>query len=313
MFVQSVNALAYLNATKVQQGNNNISLLDAYELDEDGKIKLKDGIDDQWAPNGLKFKQLKERIANHNSRVHGNYAKDIDKPEAETYTSFSIFIMMKRFFWSMFQNMFAASDIKLTKYGLKSKARFNIRAGGFEHGYLIKALDYQQKQIQSKIETGNWDATTKEEKIALIKTFAKFFEITLAYLSLRYLFGFDPDDPDKWKKLENNDWFTNQLIYQNARALTESSTFVNPDQYIDYISSSPIPLKKLQDWYDLIKLTIGNLLGEKSSYYQQDYGLYKKGESKAKAKALKVTGLETITKTKDEDQLVQDYLKMRAK
>lgn len=312
LFVQSVNALAYLDATKIQQGQNIISLNDAYELDSKGKLTLKEGVDEEWSPNGAKFKELKEKIANHNSRVHGNYAKGVDKPEAETYTLFSIFIIMKRFFTSMFLNRFAASDLKLTPYGVKSNARFNLRQGK-EHGYIFKTLDLFANELESKIQTGNFQSLTSDEKRALLKTSLDVSIIVMAALILKYALDFDPDDKDKYKKLKKNSWLTNQLIYQVARLQTETSTLLNPKQYGQFIFDSPIVWSTLKAWGELFSNAYGNLTGDESSYYQKNYGLYKKGESKAKARLYKVTGIEKGLNLQEEDEFVKNYLKMRAR
>lgn len=306
LFVQSVNALAYLDATKVQQGQETISLNNAYELDSKGNLQLKPNVDESWAPDGAKFKELKERISLHNSRVHGNYAKGIDKPEIETYTLYSAFFMMKRFFMSMFLNRFAASNVRVNKTGIRSSARFNTRIGQ-EHGYYLKTLELISKEIESKSVTGEFQALTDDEKIALFKTLADVGVVITAWLLLKLAFDFDPDDKDKYKKLRDNDWFTNQLIYQTARLQTEASTFFNLSQYQDFILGSPIIGNTLKAWSELIGYTISQ------ETYEKDSGLYEKGESKAKARLYKVTGMEKVLKTGDQDQMVEDYLKMRAR
>jgi len=124
---------------------------------------------------------------------------------------------------------------------------------------------------------------------------------------VRFAFGFDPDDKDKYKKLRNKSWSENQALYQAARLYTETSTFLNPYQYGEFIFDSPMIWQTIKSWGDLIKYTISQ---EK---YRTDSGMYKKGESKAKARLYKVTGIEKVMKAGDEDQLIQDYLKMRAK
>ena len=69
------------------------------------------------------------------------------------------------------------------------------------------------------------------------------------------------------------------------------------------------------NYLDLIKFTFGNLINDEDSYYQKDYGLYKQDESKAKARLMKVTGVEKVMKgiSNDENQQVKDFLKMRAR
>ena len=310
--VQSVIALAHLNATKVEQtlpdgSKITLPLHKAYELDSNGEIKLKDGIDEQWSPNGFKTKRLIGQIEYTNRRIHGNYAKGIDKPEAETYTTFSLFIMMKRFFISMALNRFATSRVQKTPKGIRFIPRYN-QVGGAEIGYYLETLNFVFKEIESQLVTGEFDSATDSEKIALLKTGKDIAIMTLAYFLLYAAFGWDDDDEDKYKKLRENSWWFNQGLYQTARLLTESTTHINPIQYKDFILSEPFVSKTLADWWDLFRYTLSQ------EEYKNDSGIYKKGESKAKARLMKVTGVEKIIKSTGEDnQQVVDYMKIRAK
>ena len=310
LFVQSVNALAYLNATKVEQtlpdgSKITIPLYQAYELDTKGEIKLKEGIDEEWSPNGFKTKRLKNQIEYHNRRVHGNYAKGIDKPEADTYTMYSLFVMMKRFFISMALNRFAASKVIRTPKGIKFVPRYN-QIGGAEIGYYLETINLVSKEIESKLITGEFDSMTDSEKIDLMKTIKDFSMMALAYFLLYIVFDWDDDDEDKYKKIRENSWFKNQGLYQSARLLTESSTFINPIQWKEFVLSEPFVSKTLADWWDLMRFTLSQ------EEYSRNTGIYKEGESKAKARLLKVTGIEKVIKSTGEDQTL-DWMKMRAR
>jgi len=318
LFVQSVNALAYLDATLIEQEQpdgsiKSIPISQAYELDSNGVIQLKEGIDPKWSPNGKATNELKSKIARHNALVNGNYAKGVDKPEAETYTLFSLVFLMKRFFVYMFLNRFAGTNVSLSKYGLRADPRFNIKTGNFK-GHFIETLSVASKQLENKLKTGEIYKMSDEEKQALMKTVYDGAFMLLAWFLYRIVFGFDPDDEDKYKKLREKSWVEAQGLYQSARLLTESSTFINPYQYKDFIFDSPMIGKTITDYLELIRFTIGNLTNDDDSYYKRDEGIYEKGESKAKARAFKVTGLEKVLKgTGDENTQVSDYFKIRGK
>lgn len=311
-FVQTVNGLAYLNATKVEQTLPNgskitISLQQAYELDVEGIIKLKNGIDEKWDLKGSAFKSLKRKIDYHNSRIHGNYAKGVDKPEANTYTLYSLWFMMKGFFISMALNRFAASKVVKTNKGFRFLPRYNQRAGA-EIGYYLETLNFVAKEIEIKAVTGEFENLTESEKIAAIKSAKDVAMIALFYFTLRVIFGWDDDDEDKYKKLRENDYWTNQGLYQAARLLTETTTFINIKQYGGFIFDAPMVYKTLENLYNLIGHTLS---GEE---YKRDTGIYKKGESKAKANLYRAVGIEKVIKTTgDENQSVQDYMKLRAR
>jgi len=318
LFVQSVNALAHLDAIKVDQimpdgSTNTIPLRNAYELDSKGVIKLKDGIDSKWDINGEATQEVKRRINQHNRRVHGNYAKDIDRPEADTYTLYSAYFMMKRFFIAMFINRLGG-DYRMTKYGIRVNPRFNMVKGA-DTGYYAEILNLIADEFETKLNTGEWHTLTETQKIALAKSIADGSLMILSYLLLSFVFGYKDDDKDKYKKLGEMSWLQAQGIYQSARLFTEATTFLNIKQYKNFILDSPMMASTITDYLDLIKYTFGNLVNDEDSYYQKNYGLYKQDESKAKARLMKVTGVEKVMKgiSNDENQQVEDFLKMRAR
>ena len=204
-------------------------------------------------------------------------------------------------------NRFAASKVVKTPYGIKFVPRYNQRAGA-ETGYYLETLNIISKEIEAKAVLGEYENLTESEKTALFKTIADFSIMALAWFLLHAVFGWDDDDEDKYDKIRENDWLTNQGLYQSARLLTESSTFLNPFQYKEFILSEPFVAKTITDYLDLIIYTLNQ------EEYEKNSGIYKAGESKAKAKLYKVTGVEKVIKgTGDEQQQVLDYMKLRAR
>lgn len=315
-FVQTALGLSFLNATKVEQTINGqtttIPLQEAYELDLKGIIQLKEGIDEKWDLKGHATKTLIRRIEFANRRINGNYAKGIDKPEADTYTTYSLWFMMKRFFISQSLNKFAASEFVKPNKGLSFKGahfkpRYNSTKGA-EIGYYLETLNLLSKELESKMVTGEWENWTEEETIAFYKTVKDGAMVMLFYFLLHVLFGWDDDDEDKYEKLRENGYWFNQGLYQAARLLTETTTFLNWTQHKDFILGTPIVARTIDAFYELIKYTLN---GEE---YKNDSGIYKKGESKAKARLYKVMGLEKVIKiTGDESQNVIDFQKLRAR
>lgn len=322
IFVQAVNAISFLDATKIEQEQSDgskklLTLNEAYELDANGAIKLKDGISKDWDLTGFQTNRLKSLIGFSNGRINGNYAKNIDKTEANTFTVYSTYFMMKNFFIEMMLNRTAGSNFRLS-YGIKSDKRFNIKVGA-DRGYLVEILNIQAEQLESLVKTGKLYTLSKEEKIAIYKTISDGSLMILAYLLLTYAFGFSYDDKDKWKKLKKKSWLGAQGIYQSARMFTESTTFENPYQWVDFLFSAPMVGKTFTDYLDLIRYTIRYIKNDEKSdpeaFYQKDYGIYKKGDSKAKAKLYKIIGYQSATSVlgDEENSAVETFMKLRAK
>lgn len=312
LFVQSINALAFLDAVKVEQilsdgSKITIPLHKAYELDNEGLIKLKEGISEsEWGINGTETKNLIRKIATHNYKVNGNYAKGIDKPESDTYTLYSLFTMMKRFFVEMSINRLGTSGIKkTTTKGLVFQPRYNQQTG-VTLGFYLETLNIISKQIENKLVTGEFDSLTDEEKITLLKSIKETSVILLGMFLLQFVFDFNPEDEDKWEKIRKNSWLKNQGIYQSARLVTESSTFLNPYQYKDFILSEPFVAKTLTDYFDLVRFTLNG------AEYETSTGIYEAGESKSKARLYKVLGVEKVIKSGTEDQ-TETYMRLRVK
>lgn len=318
VFVQTLNGISFLDATKIEQelldgSKKLITLNEAYELDSNGVIKLKEGVPKNWDLESFDTNRLKSLIKFANGRINGNYAKDIDKIEANTSTVYSTFFMMKNFFVEMLLNRTAGTDFRLS-YGIKSNKRFNIKTGS-DRGYLAEILNIQAEQLESYLKTGELYTLSIEEKIAIYKTISDVSVMIFAYFLMAYIFGFDYDDDDKWDKIKGKTWLEAQGVYQSARLLTESTTFENPYQWKDFLLSEPIVAKTVTDYLDLIAFTIGNLTNDPDSYYKKNYGIYKKGDSKAKAKLYKVTGVQKVVSTlgDEENSAVQTYMKLRDK
>ena len=184
-----------------------IEYKDAFEL-VNGKVQLKDGIDKEWEVGGRQFMEFKLRLHELNQKLQGNYAK-IDQPEMQRYTSLRLLNFMRRFFVPAAVNRF-------------SKERMQV-LGGTREGYYITSLRVAQNFIKdAKL---NWHLYTDEEKGNVWKTLAEV-GLSLTFMLILRSLGWNPNDPDKYKKLEDNSWATNMLIYELMAVKSESEQFI---------------------------------------------------------------------------------------
>lgn len=80
--VQMSMMIAFLKSVEVEQNGNKINLYDAYELDKNGRIKLKDGVKlpGKKSQNGLISITVQNRLHALNKRMHGVY-NSFDRPD----------------------------------------------------------------------------------------------------------------------------------------------------------------------------------------------------------------------------------------
>jgi hypothetical protein len=297
--VQSSNWLAAMIETKVDYGQDVISLVDAYELDEDGIIKLKDGIDKSWEVGGQNFQRFKAKVQAINRKIHGNYAS-YDKTQAEMYALGSLAMFLKRFFISMAANRFAYGDNI-------HEGRFNINTSEYQHGYYTNTLSVLNKQIKNGLK--DWDLLSQDDKNALIKT-ATEIGVILGALALLSLMGYSGDDRNKKKKLQNYSWLELNTLYQLDRLFVETQSFVNPKAYLDYVLDLQIKTA-LEKWYLLLTDILNQEEYQSSLKSSSGNYIYKKGNKKWKTQIKRATGIQQMLNFKDSpDEMLKNYDKL---
>ena len=295
-FVQSRTWISALKETKVNLGQDVISLIDAYELDDKGFIKLKDGIDKSWDIGGENFNRLKYKIQALNRKILGNYAA-YDKTQAEMFAIGSLAMFLKRFFISMAANRFAYGDNI-------HEGRFNISAGTSSYGYYTQTLSIATKQIKNGLK--DWDLLTTQEKQALGKT-AKEIGVMLGALALMALMGYSGDDKNKKKKLKDYSWLELNTLYQLDRLFVETASFLNPKSYFDYTLDFQIKTA-LEKWYKLLTDIISQEEYKSTLKSSDGNVIYKAGDKKWKTQLKRATGIQQMLLFKeDPDVMLVNY------
>jgi hypothetical protein len=294
-YVQSRTWIAAISETMVDYNQGSILLIDAYELDENGVIKLKEGIDKAWEVGGDKFNRLKYKIQALNRKVHGNYAS-YDKTQIEMYALGSLAMFLKRFFVSMAANRFAFGESI-------HQGRFNI-SSGLQYGYYTQTLSIATKQIKNGLK--DWDLLTLEEKQALSKT-AMEIGVILGSLALMALMGYSGDDRNKKEKLIDYSWLELNLLYQLDRLYIETSSFISPKSYLDYTIDFQIKTA-LEKWLKLITDFISQNEYESSLKSSSGNYVYQKGDKKWKTQLKRATGIQQMLLFKENpDVMLKNY------
>jgi hypothetical protein len=198
---------AIMRDTKVKQTVNGketeINYIDAWELDNFGHIKLKDGIDKKWDMGGEMFLKITNMNHETSNFLQGMYSK-ADKPLINRHIAYRLFGSLKNYFAKMFIHRYAAGGLSLTSPStwLHPEERVNLATGQMHLGYywgfvsgIVKTLESRGKHLSSM---------TKDEKrdlymapLDLLKQWIIGYLLTMLYQS----FGTDEDDSKRWSKI----------------------------------------------------------------------------------------------------------------
>jgi hypothetical protein len=235
------------------------------------------------------------------------------QPEGNKLLLYRMFFFMRKWFTPMLMNRFGFDSKTISWTG--GGDRYDWATTSYGKGFYITAFQTMLKTMKSGFK--NYSYLTDQEKGAVRKMAGEgFFAIGLALLSLM-LFGFDPEDDEKWKKLRaksgaiNEDSFNtygflaNHMLLLAMGVQAESSAFVplpnvkginfGSDDYVKMITQTTT------SWYNTVVLYIdifGDVLDfvtfSEMDRYKRDTGPYswkQEGELKIWSKLGKIFGL----------------------
>jgi hypothetical protein len=202
-----------------------------------------------------------------------------------------------------------------------ARPRLNAGLGEGHMGYYTRTLLVMKDMVKTM--GRNLPFLQAEEKQAVLRTLTEVVGLIVLYFGASALFGWDPDDEDRYEKLreksgplpwfgadENNDefnaqgWISNHLLFLMSSVRAENQQFI------------PLPglgLKEYAAMTDLKSVAFGptissyidildNLLllstGSEKAYYAKDAGPYtwqKEGDPKIVNMLMKMVGLNGST------------------
>jgi hypothetical protein len=251
---------------------NYISYMDTWEKGSDGILKLKAGIDETYDIGGAEFKNTRNRIQETSNALQGAYGK-IDKSMLDRYAIWRMFSSLRRFFTRMFVNNW-------------SPTRYNVRTGDLNNGYMLESAKLL-KNLVGRLSNGSF-FLTDQEKYAGKKVLAHSAVLGMLALMIAYLFGYDPDDEDRFEKMRQRSgdllsddfnaggWLVNHALVSALGTRQEALTFINPREYVNIIYSGGAPtlgpiVDKYKDFaYDGYYI----LSNDSRGYYTRDVGPY---------------------------------------
>ena len=253
--------LATMNnkVVKTKDGST-IKLINAYEIGEDGYIKLKDNVD--FSVTDFKF--LKGQIRQVLRETQGNYAK-ADKTEFEKYSIGALLMYMRRFFVPLFLDAWQTR-------------RFN-GYGGTREGYNLTAFNVLFQGYKGIRDFGIKNVLFKGEGYVNkqdVKTLYKamvFWSSTLVGLLL--IAQIDPDEERrKYKKLKQ--WsFARLMALQQAIRVKQEIEQMTPiggaNDMIKMVKNPFMLGNKLSQMSQLSDYLRYDITGDTKGEYKKDY------------------------------------------
>lgn len=255
------------------------------------EVQLEDGQEIIIAKSEL-FMGLKNRIQGTSRKLFGAY-DDMGQPEGNKLLLYRLFFFMRKWFTPMLMNRFGFDSKTIT--WTRGGERYDWATTSYGKGFYVTAFQTMLKTVKSGFR--NYSYLTDQEKGAVRRASTEaLFAIGLALLGLM-VFGFDPDDDDKWKKLRaksgalGQDTFStygflsNHILLLMMGVQAETSAFVplpqvkgvnfGADDYVKMITQTT------SAWYNTIVLYI-DILGDVFDFitfsdmdrYKRDTGPY---------------------------------------
>ncbi len=284
-----------MNATKIKQNNQDITLLQAYEL-KDGKFSLKEGIDQAWNPlipildesgkiikyeQGKEFKEFVNRVHAMNKRLHGVY-NSFDKASVERTTAGRLMMFFRKF----------------VVPGLKKRFKnlgVDEELGDITEGTYVTLWNSITKQRQDLIKflTRNENDLTEFQKKNIKRSLIELGYVLALMLLSRVLNAYDDDD---------DSYVYDFLQYEAYRLQSEMQFYLNPVEFYRVLRTPTITATKGEQ---ILKFTsqLGLQLPpiynpDKDEFYitetfDRNVGIStKKGDNKAVKYGLNVLGLD---------------------
>ena len=257
------------------------NLLDAHELNADGKLAIKAKYKDAFKIGSQEFSDLVAKLHFMQKKINGSYA-EFDKAYVQKTSLGRMLFFFRRYFLQLAMN----------RWGTR---RPDYEGMSIEQGFYIT---FYQTFIKDLLRfrfniAKNWQSYSPQEKRAIAKTLTEIGIILAVFAMYSILFGYDDDDEDRFAKLRQKSWGTQSMLFVLLKVNSETGQFlpIAGAEELNRIYTNPSLIwNQVTSYISLSKMAlmhIGNLTPffdyDKSLYYQKDSGesfLKEEGDSK---------------------------------
>jgi LysM repeat protein len=185
--LQDIATMYGVTVEELQERNN---VTDAIEFEYGQEIII---------AKSEKFKQFRNKFQGVSHKLYGAYDK-FSQSEGNIYLPYRMFTFMRKWFIPMFTNRMGASvNVEEGLWKPKFEKRYNWMTGETNLGFYINAYLGLAELIKSKGKY--WAFMPQEQKQDLMKTLAESLFIITVALITSMVFGYDPDDKERFKKI----------------------------------------------------------------------------------------------------------------
>jgi hypothetical protein len=188
--------MAYLKDTKVMQNGKEISLYDAYELDNDGKIKLLEGVTlpGKTSTNGKISLMVQNRLHAMDKRINGVY-NEFDSPELKRHWYGSLLFMYRDFLIPGFKKRYKTLSVD---------QEFSSPTEGYWNTFMRKLIKDKKQLMRFYMgmekESADFQDFERENLRRAVRELAIIFATGLLVMVLNNLYkASDDDEKEKWK------------------------------------------------------------------------------------------------------------------
>jgi hypothetical protein len=270
---------------KVMMNGQEISLYDAYELDGNGKIRLKEGVE----MNDLVDSRLQRSMHAVNKRLHGIY-NDFDRPILQRHSYGRLIMLFRNFLAPGMKRRYKAAgmDYELGEM-TEGTYRTFYRIMFTEYKTMLKAFMNKDSGLSEWEKQNLWRALT-EHAIIMVTG--------LMVMLLNSLY--EGSDDEEEKKVYA------YMLYFSMRLNTELSIYGAPgdpggfflpnfrEVFSVYMSPtvSTSVIVKAYNFFEYLTWDIWHVLtGDELATYERDSGIFKEGDSKTLAAMIKLFGI----------------------
>lgn len=277
--------LAALRTRKVKMNGQEISLLEAYELDGNGKIRLKAGVE----MNDLVDSRLQKSMHAVNKRLHGIY-NDFDRPLLQRHSYGRLLMLYRNFLPPGFKRRYKAAGMD---YELG-----DMTEGMYRTLYRLMFTEYKTLLKVFSGDSGLSEWERQNVKRALTEH-AIIMLTGIIAMVINSLYEGAPDDEEEKKVYA-------YLLYFSMRLNAEMSVYGAPGDpreaflpnirevgsvYMSPTVATGVFVKFTKFYTSVFKDVVNVASGEDIERLERDTGLFEKGDSKTLAALIKLLGL----------------------
>ncbi len=277
--IQVSTFIAMASRKMVKKGDSMVRLIDAYELDESGNLRLKEGV--EFTEGDLN--NFIGKVHSLLKDLNGNYNK-FDRPLIEKYSIGRLLTFMRKFLVPMVTRRFETT-------------RLDLEMGEIQQGYYITfantflrdVLKYKGNVYQA------WGDLTETQKQAVKRTAAELGIILTFAILISLLGGYDDDRDLSAGSITEGQFWKMHLLYQAMKVKSETENFLpfpglGFDEAIRTTKTTSIAWRSLEQVSGVAQEMAYIAVNSDKAYYQKDYGIWSKGDLKLVGRLGKLVG-----------------------